>query len=127
MNCSNLRVFLSSILLAALLSGTTLRSPISAEHPGITHTLLFKGQVSGTDEQVIVWDTQYAPGAVNPRHLHPAAVTFRVISGTGIWQEETKSPVTLHAGEIAYSGRSRPPISGMKSATDSDLISAIPI
>jgi hypothetical protein len=61
MNCSNLRVFLFSILLAALLSGTTLRSLISAEHPGITHTLLFKGQVSGTDEQVIVWDTRYAP------------------------------------------------------------------
>jgi len=99
MNCSNLRVFLFSILLATPLSGTPLRSPISAEHPGITHTLLFQGQVSGTDEQVIVWDTQYAPGAVNPRHLHPAAVTFRVISGTGIWQEETKSPVTLHAGE----------------------------
>jgi quercetin dioxygenase-like cupin family protein len=99
MNCSNLRVFLFSILLAALLSGTTLRSPISAEHSGITHTLLFKGQVSGTDEQVIVWNTQYAPGAVNPRHLHPAAVTFRVISGTGIWQEEGKPPVTLHAGE----------------------------
>ena len=99
MNCSNLRVFLFSILLATPLSGATLRSPISAEHSGITHTLLFKGRVSGTDEQVIVWDTQYAPGAVNPRHLHPAAVTFRVISGTGIWQEETKSPVTLHAGE----------------------------
>jgi quercetin dioxygenase-like cupin family protein len=99
MNCSNLRVFLFSILLAALLSGTTLRSPISAEHPGITHTLLFKGQVSGTDEQVIVWDTRYAPGAVNTRHLHPAAVTFRVISGTGNWQEEGKPPVTLHAGE----------------------------
>jgi quercetin dioxygenase-like cupin family protein len=99
MNCSNLRVFLFSILLAALLSGTTLRSLISAEHPGITHTLLFKGQVSGTDEQVIVWDTRYAPGAVNTRHLHPAAVTFRVISGTGNWQEEGKPPVTLHAGE----------------------------
>ena len=27
----------------------------------------------------------------------------------------------------AYSGRSRPPISGMKSASDSGLISAIPI
>jgi quercetin dioxygenase-like cupin family protein len=99
MNCSNLRVVLFPILLAALLSGTTLRSPISAERSGITHTLLFKGQVSGTDEQVIVWNTQYAPGVVNPRHLHPAAVTFRVISGTGIWQEQGKPPVTLHAGE----------------------------
>jgi quercetin dioxygenase-like cupin family protein len=76
-----------------------LHSPIAAEHPGVTHNLLFKGKVTGTDEQVIVWDTAYAPNAVNPRHLHPAAVTFRVLSGTGIWQEDGKPPVTLHAGD----------------------------
>ena len=99
MNSSNSRVLLFSILLAAVVCGVPLRSPISAEHPGVTHKLLFKGQVPGTDEQVIVWDTQYDPGAVNPRHLHPAAVTFRIISGAGIWQEEGKPPVTLHAGE----------------------------
>jgi quercetin dioxygenase-like cupin family protein len=99
MNSSNLRVLLFSVLLAAVLSGAPLHSSISADHPGITHTLLFKGPVPGTDEQIIMWDTQYAPGAINPRHLHPAAVTFRVISGTGIWQEEGKPPVTLHAGE----------------------------
>jgi quercetin dioxygenase-like cupin family protein len=55
--------------------------------------------VPGTEEQVIVWDTEYAPSALNSRHLHLAAVTFRVLAGTGIWQEEGKSPVTLHAGE----------------------------
>lgn len=99
MTSSNLRALLFSILLAAMVCGVPLRSPISAEHPGVTHTLLFKGKVPGADEQIIVWDTQYAPRAVNPRHLHPAAVTFRVISGTGIWQEEGKPPVTLHAEE----------------------------
>ena len=97
MNWPN-RVFFS-LLLAGLFSGFPLRSPTSAEHLGITHTLLFKGKVPGTEEQVIVWDTEYAPGAVNPRHFHPAAVTFRVLSGTGIWQEEGKRPVTLDAGE----------------------------
>src|SRR5580704_14271014 len=99
MNSSTLRVLLFSILLAMMLCGVPLRSPISAGHPGVSHTMLFKGQVPGTDEWVIVWDTQYAPGAVNPRHFHPAAVTFRVLSGTGIWQEEGKPPVTLDAGE----------------------------
>lgn len=99
MSNSNPRVLLFSILLAAVACGVPLRSPIAAEHPGVTHTLLFKGQVPGADEQVIVWDTQYAPGAINPRHLHPEAVTFRVISGTGIWQEEGKPPVTLRAGQ----------------------------
>jgi quercetin dioxygenase-like cupin family protein len=97
MNWPN-RVFFS-LLLAGLFSGVPLHSPTSAEHLGITHTLLFKGEVPGTEEQVIVWDTEYEPGAVNPRHFHPAAVTFRVLSGTGIWQEEGKPPVTLDAGE----------------------------
>jgi quercetin dioxygenase-like cupin family protein len=87
------------ILLATLFSGVPLHRPISAEHQDITHTLLFRGKVAGTEEQVIVWDTEYGPNAANPRHLHPAAVTFRVLSGTGIWQEEGKPPVTLHAGE----------------------------
>ena len=67
---------------------------------GITHTPLLKSVLPGTeDEEVIVWDTEYAPGVVNPRHVHPAAITFRILSGTGIWQEEGKPPVTLHAGD----------------------------
>lgn len=70
---------------------------------GITHTPLLKNVLPGTaNEEVIVWDTEYAPGAVNPRHLHPAAITFRVLSGTGIWQEEGKPPVTLHAGDSLF-------------------------
>lgn len=87
------------LLLAVLFSGVPLDSPLSAEHPGITHSLLFRGKVPGTEEQVVVWDTEYLPNAINPRHLHPAAITFRVLSGAGIWQEEGKPPVTLHPGE----------------------------
>ena len=70
---------------------------------GITHAPLLKSVLPGTaNQEVIVWDTQYAPGALNPRHLHPAAITFRVLSGTGIWQEEGKPPVTLHAGDSLF-------------------------
>ena len=70
---------------------------------GITHTPLLKSVLPGTEnEEVIVWDTEYAPGAVNPRHVHPAAITFRILSGTGIWQEEGKPPVTLHAGDSLF-------------------------
>src|SRR5260370_28494258 len=95
MNWPN-RVFFS-LLLAGLFSGVPLHSPTSAGHPGITHTLLFNGKVPGTEEQVIVWDTEYAPGAVNPRHFHPAAVTFRLLSGTDIWQQAAQPPVALAA------------------------------
>lgn len=80
--------------------------PISVpakDKAGITHTPLLKSVLPGTsNEEVIVWDTEYAPGAVNPRHLHPAAITFRILSGTGIWQEEGKPPITLHAGDSLF-------------------------
>ena len=70
------------------------------EKSAITHTPLLKSELPNSGgQEVIVWDTEYAPGAVNPRHFHPATITFRVISGTGVWQEEGKAPVTLHAGD----------------------------
>lgn len=83
-----------------------MEQPVSVsakDKEGITHTPLLKRILPGTaNEEVIVWDTEYAPGAANPRHLHPAAITFRVLSGAGIWQEEGKPPVTLHAGDSLF-------------------------
>jgi quercetin dioxygenase-like cupin family protein len=79
-------------------------APIFAEEQsGITHTPLLKTALPDRpDQEVIVWDTVYAPGAINPRHLHPAAITFHVVSGTGVWQEEGKPPVTLRAGDSLF-------------------------
>jgi quercetin dioxygenase-like cupin family protein len=78
-------------------------SVFGQERPGITHAPLLKSELPNTPgQEVIVWDTQYAPGAVNPRHLHPAAITFHVLSGTGVWQEDGKPPVTLHAGDSLF-------------------------
>jgi quercetin dioxygenase-like cupin family protein len=79
------------------------QSAIGQDRSGITHVPLLKSELPNTQAQeVIVWDTQYTPGAVNPRHLHPAAITFHVLSGTGVWQEDGKSPVTLHAGQSLF-------------------------
>lgn len=81
-------------------------SALGEEKLGITHTPLLKSQLPNANgqevQEVIVWDTEYAPGAVNPRHLHPAAITFHVLSGTGVWQEDGKAPVTLHAGDSLF-------------------------
>ena len=54
--------------------------------------------------EVTVWETALPRrSASNPRHMHPAAITFRMIlSGTGIWQEDGKSPVTLHVGDSLF-------------------------
>jgi quercetin dioxygenase-like cupin family protein len=76
---------------------------LAQEQPPITHTLLLKSELPDShDQEVIVWDTRYAPGAINPRHLHPAAITFRVLSGTGVWQEDGKAPIALRAGDSLF-------------------------
>jgi quercetin dioxygenase-like cupin family protein len=67
---------------------------------GITHAALLKTDLAGpSGQEVIVWDTEYAHRAINPRHYHPAAITFHVLSGTGRWQEEGRPPVTLKPGD----------------------------
>jgi quercetin dioxygenase-like cupin family protein len=69
----------------------------------IPHPALLKMPLSDTANlEVAVYETEYAPGGVNPRHLHPAAITFYVVSGTGVWQEDGKPPVTLKAGDSLF-------------------------
>ena len=71
-----------------------------AQKVGVTSSELFLGAVPGAgDTEVTVMDVTYLPGAINPRHFHPAAVTFHVISGTPVFQEEDKAPVTLKPGD----------------------------
>ena len=73
------------------------------KHGTIPHAPLLKTVLPGTANlEVAVYETEYAPGGINPRHLHPAAITFYVVSGTGVWQEDGKPPVTLHAGESLF-------------------------
>ena len=80
-----------------------LKAVVAQDKAGITHTPLLKSELVNTQgEEVTVWDTEYAPGAINHRHLHPAAITFHVLSGTGIWQEDGMPPVTLHAGDSLF-------------------------
>src|SRR5882724_1607087 len=91
--------------------GQTVQIRIQPPHPdmpdathgelGITHKSLLRSDLAGIiGQEVIVWDTEYAPRAINPRHYHPAAITFHVVSGTGVWQEEGKAPVTLKADSL---------------------------
>ena len=69
----------------------------------IPHEPLLKTVLPGAANiEVAVYETEYAPGGINPRHYHPAAITFYVVSGTGVWQEDGKPPVTLHAGESLF-------------------------
>jgi quercetin dioxygenase-like cupin family protein len=94
-----------SILVATVgaLSLSQCVSAIAQGKLGITHTALLKTELANSDgKEVIVWDTEYQPGAINPRHLHQSAITFYVLSGTGVWQEDGKPAVTLHAGDSLF-------------------------
>src|SRR6516165_3866168 len=69
----------------------------------IPHAPLLKQVLPDTANlEVAVYETEYAPGGINPRHLHPAPITFYVLSGAGVWQEEGKPPVTLRAGDSLF-------------------------
>jgi quercetin dioxygenase-like cupin family protein len=94
----------AAITSVGLLSLFGVGSAVSQERQGvIPHPPLLKMVLPDTENrEVAVYEAEYAPGGINPRHLHPAAITFHVLSGTGIWQEEGKSPVTLKAGDSLF-------------------------
>jgi quercetin dioxygenase-like cupin family protein len=69
----------------------------------ISHPPLFKAVVPNTgNQEVAVYEVEYEPGGMNPRHLHPAAITFHLLSGTGVWQEDGKAAVTLKTGDSLF-------------------------
>ena len=53
-------------------------------------------------KELRVMRTTYAPAGQNPKHYHPSHVVFYVLEGSGIWQEEGKSPVTLKPGDSLH-------------------------
>lgn len=76
----------------------------SQERKGvISHPPLLKMVLPNTaNQEVAVYEVEYEPDGMNPRHLHPAAITFHILSGTGVWQEEGKPPITLKAGDSLF-------------------------
>jgi quercetin dioxygenase-like cupin family protein len=109
-------VIIAAVAIASLAAGKPTRAEPNASRPpdldmpdaahgkvGITHKSFLKRDIPGTSgQEVVVWDTEYAPRGINPRHFHPAAITFYVVSGTGIWQEDGKAPLTLKAGDSLF-------------------------
>jgi len=95
--------FVFAIALATVAS-LAITPTVAQERKGIlSHPPLLKMLVPDTaNQEVAVYQAEYEPGGINPRHLHPAAITFHVLSGTGVWQEDGKDPVTLKAGDSLF-------------------------
>ena len=91
------------VLFAALVSLVTTPATAQERKGIVSHPPLLKMLVPDTaNQEVAVYQVEYEPGGTNPRHLHPAAITFHILSGTGVWQEEGKEPVTLKAGDSLF-------------------------
>lgn len=98
------RVTCLGIVVVGLLAMIGAQPTTGEERRGIVpHAPLLKTLVPDTaNQEVAVYHVEYEPGGINPRHFHPAAVTFHVIGGSGIWQEDGKPPVTLQAGDSLF-------------------------
>ena len=87
---------------SALLFGIAMvvSTPALSQKTGVASAEIFAGMVADApDKEITVLDVRYAPGGTNPRHFHPAAVTFYIVSGTPVFHEEGKAPVTLKPGD----------------------------
>src|ERR1700722_5915917 len=105
-----------SLAISGLAATSSIRAQQIAIHPpdlampdathgkvGITHKSLLNSDIPGASgQEITVWDTEYAPRGINPRHYPPAAITFYVVSGAGVWQEEGKAPIVLKAGDSLF-------------------------
>ncbi len=70
------------------------------QRTGVTSAELFEKAIANTENmEVTVLDVRYQPGGVNPRHFHPAAVTFYILEGRPIFREEGKEPIALKPGD----------------------------
>jgi quercetin dioxygenase-like cupin family protein len=98
--------FVANSIVLATVSGFCMIHPVwvmAQSKLGIAHTALLRTELANSGgKEVVVWDTEYEPGAINARHLHPSAITFYVVSGTGVWLEDGKQPITLRAGDSLF-------------------------
>ena len=77
-----------------------LMSTASGQERPISPQELQKFEIAGVPgKEVRFLRTTYKPGASNPKHYHTSYVTFYVLEGSGVWQEDGKEPVTLKPGD----------------------------
>jgi len=88
------------LALLAMVLGAMLQPAPAQEMPSaqvkqgaIPHEPLLRRVLPNTaNQEVMVFEAEYAPGGI----------TFHILSGTGIFQEDGKPPVTLRAGESLF-------------------------
>ena len=75
--------------------------PRAAEIPGVKPEVLARSEIPGVPGRLlIVARTTYAPGARLRKHYHTSELTFYILEGTMMCQEDGKEAVALKAGDF---------------------------
>lgn len=93
-------VFILAAALALACITATAQDSNVQQRTGVMSTALFEKAVPNTENMdVTVLEVRYQPRGMNPRHFHPAAVTFYILEGSPVFQEEGKEPLALKPGD----------------------------
>jgi quercetin dioxygenase-like cupin family protein len=77
---------------------------INAQQAPVTRTILQQKDLEGSaGREVIMFRAEMVPGGVAGRHYHPGPELFYVLEGALTLELDGQPPVTLKAGESAYS------------------------
>jgi quercetin dioxygenase-like cupin family protein len=79
------------------LVGLGLTFSAAAQTPTTKRTELTKGDLTGTDMEIIVSVVEYPPGAASVLHTHPGEEAFYVLEGATLETRDGK-PITLATG-----------------------------
>ena len=108
-------VFTFALGIGIGVSGTILY----AQSQPVKHTPLISQDLSGLDgKEGFAVKVEYAPGAIDKKHYHPAHLFTYVLEGAAMWEVEGQPPITLKAGDIFYDPPRRPHIHGNASQTE---------
>jgi quercetin dioxygenase-like cupin family protein len=80
---------------------TAQQLPRAAEIPGVKPEVLARSEIPGVPGRLlIVARTTYEPGVRLRKHYHTSELTFYILEGTMMCQEEGKEAVRLNAGDF---------------------------
>ena len=88
------------VAIAVLIAGSGLALHVArAQQPGLTRVELQRHDLSVPGREVIQVRFELAPGVSFPKYAHPGEEILYVLEGSIEYQVESKTPVTLRAGE----------------------------
>jgi hypothetical protein len=112
-------MLIRSIALIGFFAFTASAWPQDIQQPEIKRKVISRADLTGTNMEVILVETEIPPGAVFPRHTHPGEEAFYVLQGSAV-ETPGKQPVMREAGTGGINARDMPH-AGYKVVGDTSL------